>query len=286
VVNDVTVFGDKTDDTAHLLFRIPHCIAKISDPDLREGGINNFIDAANKLRGIGSRVTLENVAGLSVEMVQETDYPWNGRVALTVNPAQPKRFSVRVRVPDRDVSELYTATPDADGIHSISVNGSSIKPKIEKGYAVITRSWKTGDKIELELPMDVQRVKGSDMIDATKGKVALRYGPLVYNVERVDQDITQPLPASASLNTEWRIDLLDGVRVIKGQWADGSPLLAIPNYARNNRDDESTTDGRDSGGPDTVASGDGEDAGNVESGRRRGWRGPSSIVWINEGPRE
>ena len=236
---------------------------------------------------IGSRVTLENVAGTSVEMVQDTDYPWHGWVALTVNPAQPKRFSIRVRVPDRGVSELYTATPNADGIQSISVNGSSIRPKIEKGYAVITRSWKSGDKVELELPMNVQRVKGSDKIEATKGKVALRYGPLVYNVEYVDQDISKPLSPAASLTAEWTEDLLDGVMIIKGQWPDGSPFLAIPNYARDNRRAESTASRGDSDGPDTVASGDGEDAGNVESGqRRRGLHGPSSIVWINEAPRQ
>src|ERR1035437_3694479 len=83
--------------------------------------------------------------------------------------------------------------------------------------------------------MEVQRVKADEHIAADRGSVALRYGPLIYNVESADQpDINQPLGA-APLTAEWRGDLLGGVMAIKGSWADGSPLLAIPNYARNNR---------------------------------------------------
>ena len=83
--------------------------------------------------------------------------------------------------------------------------------------------------------MAVQRVYASDRIEANRGRVALRYGPLVYNIERVDQDITAPLAATAPLKTEWRPDLLNGVMVITGAFAQGAPLLAIPNYARYNR---------------------------------------------------
>jgi len=187
---------------------------------------------------IGSRVKIEDFGGMDVEMVQVTKYPWSGKVAITVNPAKStksKKFSVRIRLPRRDVSTLYSAKPNADGITSIAVNGSAITPPVEKGYAVITRTWKAGDKIDLVLPMKVQRVKGIDKIAATKGQVALRYGPLMYTAEAVDQDITGKLSVSSPLTTEWKADLLGGVMVIKGKWADGKPLLAIPYYARNNR---------------------------------------------------
>jgi hypothetical protein len=163
-------------------------------------------------------------------------------------------------MPNRSVSELYAGTPQSDGITSISVNGSAITPPVDKGYAVISRQWKAGDKIDLKLPMKIQRIKASDKIEATKGRVALRYGPLIYSAERVDQDIDNVLrvegvPPSnrgqdardtATLTTEWNGDLLGGVIVIKGTWADGSELTAIPNYARNNRDpsDESDRRGR------------------------------------------
>jgi DUF1680 family protein len=185
---------------------------------------------------IGSTIMVENVAGTNVEMVQKTDYPWNGDVSITVNPKQTKRFSIRIRVPNRSVSELYAGTPNSDGITSISVNGSVITPQVEKGYAVINRRWKAGDKIELKLPMKVQRIKAIDRIEATRGKVALRYGPLIYNAERVDQNIDNVLSPESALSAEFKSDLLGGVIVIKGTWADGSQFLAIPNYARCNRE--------------------------------------------------
>ena len=184
---------------------------------------------------IGSTVTVENIAGTDVEMVQVTDYPWNGKVSITVNPAAEREFSVRIRVPRRSVSDLYTSTPEADGIESITLNGARITPPVEKGYAVITRSWKTGDRIDLALPMKIQRIKGIEKIPATRGQVALRYGPLVYSVELVDQPLDKVLNPGSALSTEWRGDLLGGVMVIKGAWADGSGLLAVPNYARENR---------------------------------------------------
>jgi hypothetical protein len=90
--------------------------------------------------------------------------------------------------------------------------------------------------------MKVQRVKGSDKIAATAGRVALRYGPLIYNCERVDQDIDNILSPDAALDSEFEKDLLGGVMVIKGTWADGSRLTAIPNYVRNNRDPETSGD--------------------------------------------
>lgn len=186
---------------------------------------------------VGSTITLENAGGTDVEMVQTTNYPWSGKVSIKVNPKVAKNFSVRIRVPDRSQSSLYQTTPEVSGLTSLSVNGSAVKPVIDKGYAVITRTWKAGDKIDLELPMKVQRVKASEKLAADRGKVALRYGPLMYNIEKVDQDITKPL-GDAALTTEWRDDLLGGVIVIKGKFADGSGMMAIPNYARTNRDPE------------------------------------------------
>jgi DUF1680 family protein len=185
---------------------------------------------------VGSTAWVENVAGTDVEMAQVTDYPWNGKVAIAVNPKAARRFSLRIRMPNRAVSGLYASTPDANGITSLRVNGQAVKLVAEEGYAVITRTWKAGDRVEFELPMKAQRVRASEKVAADRGRVALRYGPLMYNIEKVDQDIAKALPANAPLATEWRGDLLGGVMVIKSVFADGTPLVAIPNYARTNRD--------------------------------------------------
>ena len=184
---------------------------------------------------VGSRMRVGQVAGTNVEMVQKTEYPWKGKIAITVNPEEAKTFSVYVRIPNRSTSKLYTELPAIRGVKSFSVNGKSVSPHIEKGYAVVTREWKAGDRIELELPMEPQRVVADRRVKADLGTVALKYGPLVYNVETADnQEIEQEL-SNAPLTTEWRPDLLGGVMVIKGTWKDGSPMIAIPNYARMNR---------------------------------------------------
>jgi DUF1680 family protein len=184
---------------------------------------------------IGSSIKVDRVAGTDVEMVQQTDYPWSGKVTITVNPKQTKKFTVFVRVPNRTTSELYTPKPKVDGLKSISVNGKINSPKIQNGYAAITREWKAGDKIELELPLEIQVVMADGRIKADQGLVALRYGSLIYTIETADQPRLDLSPDLKSLTTEWRGDLLGGVMVIKGKWSDGSPLLAIPNYARQNR---------------------------------------------------
>ncbi|MCH5372717.1 MAG: glycoside hydrolase family 127 protein, partial [Planctomycetes bacterium] len=184
---------------------------------------------------VGSTVSVGRVAGADVQVVQATDYPWSGNVSITLNPSAEARFTVRIRVPNRSVSDLYTCTPNSDGIERISVNGSDIDPAVENGYAVITRNWKAGDRIELVLPMHVQRIKASDKIAADAGRVAVRVGPLIYNIESVDQDLEQILPPTAVLSREWKPDLLRGVTIVKGTFADGSAMTAIPNYARLNR---------------------------------------------------
>lgn len=191
---------------------------------------------------IGSRMTVENVAGTDVEMVQKTDYPWKGAVAITVNPKESKTFTVYARIPNHATSKLYTATPVVGGVKGFMVNGEAVTPHIEKGYALVTRTWKAGDRIEFELPMEPQRIHADERIEADRGRVALGFGPLVYNVESADQDnIEKPLSASP-LKAAWRGDLLGGVVTIAGKWQDGTTMLAIPNYARMNRIGEATRD--------------------------------------------
>ena len=217
---------------------------------------------------IGSTVTVENVAGTDVELVQATDYPWSGKVSITVNPKVQRSFSVRVRVPNRGVSGLYRGTPDANGISSIAVNGRAVKPTFERGYAVLTRTWRAGDRIDLVLPLRVQRVRASERIEADRNRVALRYGPLIYNIEQADQDVNRVLGPESVLTAEWRGDLLGGVTVVKGAFAGGSPMTAIPNYARMNRGLASLR----AAAPQTGA-----------DGAVRPVPGPTvSIVWIRE----
>jgi uncharacterized protein len=147
--------------------------------------------------------------------------------------------------------------------------------------------------------MEPQLIKPDPHITMDRGLVALRYGPLIYNVERADQPNINLSIGDAPLTTEWRGDLLDGVMVIKGKWSDGSPLIAIPNYARNNRLGQvaRATTGGDSSIDYSGASGGAVGSGRANNGstnnataganngaRRGGGRrgGGESIVWIND----
>ncbi|HSU18103.1 MAG TPA: beta-L-arabinofuranosidase domain-containing protein [Acidobacteriaceae bacterium] len=184
---------------------------------------------------IGSRVHVGDVDGTGVEMVQKTEYPWKGNVRITVNPEQDKEFSVYVRLPDRHTSALYTETPRASGYTRFLVNGQPYTPHVEKGYAVVKRKWTAGDHIEVELPMIPQRVVADERVRADLGDIALRYGPLIYNVEKADQPGIDQHVGDQPLEAAWQPELLDGVVVLRGKWQDGSTLTAIPNYARMNR---------------------------------------------------
>ncbi|MDD4645418.1 MAG: glycoside hydrolase family 127 protein [Bacteroidales bacterium] len=184
---------------------------------------------------IGSKIKVEKVAGTDVEMVQKTDYPWSGKVSITVNPKVAKEFTIYIRVPNRSTSELYTCVPEVTGLESLKVNGKSVSTQAVNGYVAITRKWKTGDQVEIMIPMKVQTITADEHIVADRGKVAIKYGPLIYSVEEADnQDIKKQI-GTDPLVPEWRGDLLHGVMTVKGKWADGTPLIAIPNFARNNR---------------------------------------------------
>jgi DUF1680 family protein len=191
-----------------------------------------------------------------VTLTQKTDYPWEGRIQLTVKPAAPTMFTVRMRLPGwaqgRPVpSDLYAYDAAAVEPWTLRVNGAGVKPVVEKGYISITREWRSGDAVELDLPMPVHAVSGHPLVAATRDRVAFERGPVVYCVEDLDRktplaDLT--VPASVKITPAARPDLLGGVTVlaIDGVQLSGSgevgaetthavTLTAIPYFAWNNR---------------------------------------------------
>jgi len=187
---------------------------------------------------IGSTMTISNVANTTVQMVQFTDYPWTNTDSVTVNPAAPANFTLYIREPNRTMSALYTPTPAISGLTSILLNGSPISPPVNNGYAAITRTWTAGDRVDLVLPIAVQRVKVSNSVTnlftSNNGMVALQYGPLIYNVESADQPTGLILNPIAPLSVQYT-NILGGFLKISSTWSNGTPFIAIPNYSRLNR---------------------------------------------------
>ena len=176
-----------------------------------------------------------NVGGNKVKLSQETDYPWNGVIKLKVSPEAPAKFTLNLRLPawaeGRPVpSDLYTYDDAKPAAWSLRVKGKKITASKKNGYLTVTREWKAGDVIEFDLPMPVRRVRGNDKIAATRGRVALERGPVVYCLEGVDNGGSVSgcvLPASANIKSAFKRDLLDGATVLT--IADGQRLESHPN---------------------------------------------------------
>jgi DUF1680 family protein len=172
-----------------------------------------------------------DVDGLAVSLRQETRYPWDGRVRIAVDPGRPAELALRVRVPGwaqgRPVpSDLYRYAEAATPAWTVTVNGQAATPALENGFAVLRRTWKKGDVVELLLPMPVRRVLSHDKVAANAGRVALERGPVVYCAEAVDNGgrvFNLVLPDDAALEPRERPDLLGGVTVLAGRTIALSP---------------------------------------------------------------
>ncbi len=163
----------------------------------------------------------------TVNIAQETRYPWDGAVKIRVAPQNKKeKFTVCLRIPgwaqDKPVpSDLYRYQNSKEQEIRLKVNGESVPLNMDKGYARIQRTWEQGDTIELNLPMPVRRVVAHESVEADRGKVALERGPIVYCVEWPDNPGGHVrnllLPDEAPLGIKFRPDLLRGVQVITGK---------------------------------------------------------------------
>jgi DUF1680 family protein len=185
--------------------------------------------------------------GGSVKVVQQTEYPWNGKVQMAILPETAQQFALRVRIPawvrgEVLPSDLYRYLDATPAKWSIRVNNTPVDKKLADGYAVIDRSWKQGDVVELELPMPVRRVLANEKVTFDQGRVAVERGPLVYCVEGADHDgkvLDLWLANEVELSPEHRPDLLGGLTVLQGRAArvvqddaDGSEQITmIPYYA-------------------------------------------------------
>ncbi len=160
-----------------------------------------------------------------VELVQATQYPWDGKVQLTVNTPQTMRFGIKLRIPGwaRQMpvpTDLYHLAKPLSQEWRIRVNGEQINLPVDNGYVAINRKWSKGDVIELTLPMDVQRIAANANVKDDTGKLAMQRGPVVYCIEGVDQAdhhvFNKYIPLESIFNVQFQPDMLNGIVTIKG----------------------------------------------------------------------
>ena len=175
-----------------------------------------------------STASVKLESGRTVKITQETRYPWNGTVKMTVQPdwQRNKKFTIKVRIPGWARNEpvpggLYKFCDALNEPVALTVNGEDVPVRLDKGYVSLDRSWKSGDVIELDLPMLIRRVAASENVPADRGRVALQRGPIVFCVEWPDTPKGQVhkllLPDEQPVTTRFDPALLNGVQVIEGK---------------------------------------------------------------------
>ncbi len=145
-----------------------------------------------------------------VKLTQETGYPWNGRVRVTVNETEGGEFALKLRIP-----EWSSGT-------RLSVNQQAVQVEVRPGsYASVTREWKPGDVLELELPMEPRLIEANPLVEETLNQLAVKRGPLVYCLESADlpQGVRVgevSLPPDILLTARRDVQLLGGVVTLSG----------------------------------------------------------------------
>lgn len=181
-------------------------------------------------------------AGKNVTLRQETDYPYEGEV------------KVSIEAPEAVDGVLYLRIPGWCQEWNVKVNGEIVtSPTLEEGYLKLARVWTNGDTIELSLAMPVMRVRSNTLVRETIGKVALQRGPLVYCLEEQDNGANLAaliLPAESEFIVEFEEEL--NVPILRGEAkryvsntdelyttaepkAETVTITAIPYFAWDNR---------------------------------------------------
>lgn len=158
----------------------------------------------------GNRLDTHLADGSEIQLAQETRYPWDGQVKITIDACKVEPFELLLRIPGWAEHA------------AIQVNGEAVEAEALPGtYAQIQRRWKAGDVLTLELPLDVKLLEGHPRIEEVRNQVAIKRGPVVYCVESPDlpegADILDVyLPERSKLKAQYRPEFLGGMATIHG----------------------------------------------------------------------
>ncbi|HEX2395258.1 MAG TPA: beta-L-arabinofuranosidase domain-containing protein, partial [Bacteroidales bacterium] len=187
---------------------------------------------------LGNRASFK-INDINFAIEQKTEYPWDGKIEIVLNPEKISKIELALRIPgwaqNKPVpGDLYSFVKSDESAIRVTVNGKPVEYISDKGYAIISRRWKAGDRVQMQLPMPVRYLKASEKVEADHGRIAIQRGPLVYCAEWPDFQngnvVELQGPAVENLKSEFRPDLLSGLSVI----TNGN-FTAIPYYAWANR---------------------------------------------------
>jgi uncharacterized protein len=179
---------------------------------------------------VGSTASF-SIKNEKIQVKQETNYPWDGKVQISVIPGKKTDFELNIRIPgwadNQPVpGDTYHYSDKSYEKISISLNGIPVTCKMVKGYAVIRKIWEKGDIVVLNLPTPVRRIVAIDMVSEDKNRVALQRGPLVYCFEHADNDgkaMNIVIPDNITFTPEYKPVLLNGVVVLQAE----APVIVV-----------------------------------------------------------
>lgn len=181
-------------------------IAKVSGwaYSVSKNGVSVNLYGANTLE----TTLLDNSA---IRLSQETDYPWNGLIKITVDDCKEEAFEIALRIPGWAKSA------------KVQVNGQVVSTDSKPGaFAIIERKWQKGDVILLDIPMEINLVEGHPRIEEVRNHVAIKRGPIVYCIESPDlpgntEILDVYLNETTKLEADHQADFLGGVTIINGE---------------------------------------------------------------------
>ncbi len=159
-----------------------------------------------------------------VKLTQQTKYPWDGDIKITVDSAAGKDFNMCLRIPgwamDKPVpSDLYSYVNSAAGDPEIKLNGKIVALNVKNGYVSLNKKWKKGDVVDISFPMSPRLVKANDKVKEDRGRLSIERGPIVYCLEGVDSADGHVrnlfIDPELKMSYSFEPDLLGGVGVIK-----------------------------------------------------------------------
>ena len=191
-----------------------------------------------------------------VKLEQTTAYPFDGKINIVVTPEnEGAEFTLWLRIPtwntDRFIpGELYRYADESKSSASVKVNGKKVLAAVTDGYFPVKRSWKTGDKVELELDMPVRYNVADERVEADVNRICLTKGPILYCAEEPDNQDNPSLIIMDGNSTEFKESQLEdgvmkGIPVISVNASAAklngtirnTVVKLIPYYSWNNRGD-------------------------------------------------
>ncbi|NOS72739.1 MAG: glycoside hydrolase family 127 protein [Verrucomicrobia bacterium] len=165
----------------------------------------------------GSTLSTKLPEGTLVKLTQQTEYPWNGRVRITINECGPSPFALKLRIPGW-----------AKGA-TVRVNLGPVTDTTSPGsYFELRRDWKPGDVVDLDIPMFAQMIEANPLVEETLGQAAVKRGPVVYCLESVDLPpgvrlMDCRVPDGAQFMARYDQRLLGGVVTLNTTLMAGTP---------------------------------------------------------------